>query len=169
MIEIILTQGKTTLIDDIDNDLANLKWRARVSKRISSESWYAIRQSSRTDGKRKTIHLHRIILERKLGRSLNSNECVDHINNYSLDNSRKNVRLATQSENNQNSRARKGLKSSQYKGVYWFKSANKWVSQLYLKGRHVHLGLFDDEQDAAKAYNLAARSYFGDFAKLNKI
>ena len=56
---------------------------------------------------------------------------------------------------------------SQYKGVMPFRG--KWRSRITLNGKTYHLGVFKDENDAAKAYNKKAIELFGDFVNLNKV
>ena len=59
--------------------------------------------------------------------------------------------------------------TSKYKGVSWRKQSNKWNAKIYVEKKHIHLGLFLSEEDAALAYNKAAIQYFGDEAYINKI
>jgi hypothetical protein len=57
--------------------------------------------------------------------------------------------------------------SSKYRGVSWFKKNNKWQVQLYFDGKKHQLGYFEDEEDAARAYDRAARAHKGGAEKLN--
>ena len=70
----------------------------------------------------------------------------------------------------QQNQANRGLgadNTSGFKGVHWDKTAHKWQARIKVEGRHMHLGYFDDIQMAAKAYDMAAQRYFGEYAKLN--
>jgi hypothetical protein len=109
--------------------------------------------------------LHRLVLERKLGRPLKRSEKVDHINWNGLDNRRGNLRLATTAENARNRGPTKANKSG-YKGVCWYKPSQKWMAYIW-HGKHIALGLFDDPAEAARAHDEAARQYHGEFAYLN--
>jgi HNH endonuclease len=92
---------------------------------------------------------------------------IDHINGDCLDNRRENLRKATRSQNMANQPKIGGTWSSHYKGVTWFKQRQKWRAQIKIEGRNHHLGLFINEDDAAKAYDEAAFQAFGEFAHLN--
>ena len=94
---------------------------------------------------------------------------VDHINHNRLDNRKANLRLATPSQSNANERKPCGSRSSEYKGVSRYKRTGKWRAYIGINGRHLHLGYFDDDTLAARAYNEAATEYFGEFAYLNDI
>lgn len=59
--------------------------------------------------------------------------------------------------------------SSQYRGVSWDKHAERWTAKIGSNGRQYHIGLFDDEVEAAKAYNEAAKKHHGDRAILNEL
>lgn len=93
-------------------------------------------------------------------------EQVDHQNNNRSDNRISNLRAATHQQNCFN-KEKKGGKSSVYKGVCLHKRSGKWLAYIDIDNSRVHLGYFDDELDAAMAYNKEARTYYGKFAKLN--
>jgi hypothetical protein len=96
------------------------------------------------------------------------NKIVDHKNGNTLDNRKSNLRICTNAENTRNGSIGKH-NTSGYKGVSWFYLNNKWRSTIVVNYKQISLGLFSKKEDAAKAYNKAAKKYHGEFAKLNKI
>ena len=93
---------------------------------------------------------------------------IDHINHDKLDNRIINLRPCTAQENCRNRKAHKNS-TSKYKGVCWAGHANKWLAQIYFNERQISIGVFEDEEKAALAYNSSAKEYFGDFAYVNTI
>jgi hypothetical protein len=83
---------------------------------------------------------------------------VDHKNGNRLDNRIRNLRVVNHAGNMQNQGKRRNNKSG-YKGVAWFKATSKWHAQIYANGKKHHLGFFDNVEDAAEAYALAAAKY----------
>lgn len=153
MKKILLSQGKTTLVDDEDYDfLTQWKW-------CVGGSGYALRGTS-INGKKKTVFMHREVNETAEGFD------TDHINNDKLDNRSANLRHTTTSQNLMNATPMKG-KSSRYKGVSFVKSHKKWSSRIQIKDKYVFLGYFDLEIEAAKKYNARASEVYGKFARLN--
>ncbi len=59
--------------------------------------------------------------------------------------------------------------TSIYRGVSFVTRSKKWRAVIEVEGRSINLGLFETEADAAQAYNVAARKYFGDGAYQNPI
>jgi hypothetical protein len=165
MIEIKLTQNQVALIDDIDIEINNIKWFAHKKGKYNIQ-WYAMR-GEYINKKQYQIYMHRVILERILGRKLEKGEQVDHINCDGLDNRRLNLRLATHKDNIHNQRPYKSLKSSQYKGVSWITEKRKWKSQIRINDIPTHLGYFDNEEMARDCYNKKAKELYGEFAYAN--
>ena len=91
---------------------------------------------------------------------------VDHINRNSLNNRRCNLRICTQKENLRNGRPSR-RSTSRFKGVYFDKQTRKWIAKIGYNGKTIHLGSFEDEVEAAKAYDRKAYELFKDFAYLN--
>lgn len=110
----------------------------------------------------KQILLHRFIMNTPQGLH------TDHINGNRLDNRKSNLRICTPSQNQFNSKKHL-LKSSYYKGVSWFKRDGCWRAYIVKKNKQYHLGYFQDEVDAARAYNKKAVDLFGKYCCLNKI
>lgn len=117
---------------------------------------------SRTAGK-KTVLLSHEILKR---RGITFKDEVDHKDRNRLNNQFENLRPATRSQNCANRKLRKD-NSSGFRGVYFDKRRNEYLSQISIHKFKQHLGCFHDPVEAAKAYDKAATHYFGEFASLN--
>lgn len=123
-------------------------------------SGYAFAQCG--DGKR--IGMHRLIL----GLADDDRRVGDHINRDKLDNRRCNLRAVTYAENNRRRVCGKPAgATSQFRGVSWTSSKRRWRAAIRANYRTKCLGYFRNELDAARAYDAAARHFYGDFATLN--
>lgn len=87
---------------------------------------------------------------------------VDHINRDPLDNRRSNLRICIYSENAANHGLQKN-NTSGATGAYYDKKYDRWMAKIGFKGKLIHLGFFDDKEDAIKARKRAEREYFGRF------
>lgn len=92
---------------------------------------------------KKLVRLHRYVLQ-YFGK-----DCVDHINNDTLDNRISNLRIVTTKQNSMNKSSKKGS-SSQYVGVSFDKKSKKWKAEIRVNNKKVYLGSFNSEFDAAK-------------------
>lgn len=91
---------------------------------------------------------------------------VDHENGNRLDNRRANLRAATRAQQQYN-RGRGCNNTSGFKGVSFHRKTGRWRATIQLDGRHRHLGLFDDAETAARAYDDAALAAWGEWARTN--
>ncbi len=104
--------------------------------------------------------MHRLVADTPL------NLVCDHINHDGLDNRRGNLRLCTRLQNSRNRLPRRGG-SSKYKGVTWNKRRKKFMAEIRVNQKYQYLSYFENEIDAAKAYDKKAKEFFGEFAFLN--
>lgn len=102
--------------------------------------------------KQKNIFLHRFINDPS------GDEVVDHTNHNTLDNTDENLRNVSFAENQQN-RSMKKTNTSGYRGVMWNKQSDKWMGRLKLRGKLIHVGLFENAEDANKAVVKARMEY----------
>lgn len=155
MKKIILSQGKVALVDDADYlELSKFKWFARRDH----NTFYAGRAVTTTPNKQKVVLMHREISGTRLK--------VDHKDGNGLNNQRHNLRAATTRQNGWN-RRKISPASSKFKGVHWHRRDKKWQARIQVPGERNQLGYFQTEIEAAKAYDAAARRFFGEFAVLN--
>ena len=159
MKEIQLTKGKVALVDDDMYDYLNqFKWCANnMQGRFYACRGYVLNK------KKICIYMHRLITNNN-----NPKMHTDHINNNSLDNRIKNLRICTNSQNQMNTKG-KINNTSGFKGVFSNKANKKWRAMIKINYKLKHLGYYIDPKDAARAYNEAAVKYHGEFANINKI
>lgn len=77
-----------------------------------------------------------------------------------------NLRPATHAQNLANAKLSKANKSG-FRGVCFESYTQRWLASLKHEGWHLNLGRFRTPDDAARAYDDAARKLKGEFARLN--
>ncbi|MFA5292907.1 MAG: AP2 domain-containing protein [Phycisphaerae bacterium] len=152
-----LTQNQYAIVDFDDFcKLTRFEWYAYDN----GNTFYAVRPGF-YNGFPCFIRMHRVIMNAKRG------VVIDHIDHNGLNNCKYNLRPATPAENRLNNRRGFNSPTSKYKGVFYDKRRNKFRAVISIDGKKKHLGYFDNEIDAAKAYDKAARESRGRFAVLN--
>ncbi len=128
-----------------DADLAALHW----SKMTVG---YSMRGEPRPS--RKKYMAHRVVLSRMLGRPLRRGEYADHINGDRMDNRRTNLRVVNAKQSVQNR-----FHGKKYVGTSWDSSRNKWVAQIMVDYKKIHVGRYDDREVAYDAVKKARDKY----------
>lgn len=152
-----LTRGLNAIVDVEDFETLN-QWNWSAHWNEYSRSFYAIRTDHQL---KRGVFMHTYLVKCDEG------QIVDHRNHDTLDYRKENLRACTHAENTRHGRIRKN-NSSGFKGVSFHKGAGKWMAYIrYLSTGRTYLGLFLTAEDAAKAYDEAAKVHHGEFAKLN--
>lgn len=153
-IEIHLTSGVLVIDKEDWERLNHLTWCVDRNGYVVNSQKY--REGARVRSRK--VMLHRIITNAPRGME------VDHINHDPLDNRRCNLRIVTRQQNVVNGRGVPNS-SSRYKGVT--KRGEKWSAGIKINGKNIRLGCFMREEDAARAYDVAAVKAWGEFAYQN--
>lgn len=117
----------------------------------NTQSFYCVSKHKSVNGIRVGAKLHRWITDSPEGFE------IDHRNHDTLDNTDKNIRKATRSENMQNLEKAYRTSASGIRGVNWHKSSQRWNARIQLKGKRVHIGDFESIEEAERAV-MAARA-----------
>ena len=134
-------------------DAADYEWLSQHKWGVSSG--YAARYEQG-----RVIYMHRQIMQPPKG------TVVDHVDRSRLNNCRTNLRVCTPEENMRN-RAKCTGCASRFKGVARSPEGRRWSARLYFKGKRFWLGYFDEEIEAARAYDYRAVECRGELAWVN--
>lgn len=149
--------NRYALVDDADySELSKYVWSLQ---RGTTGIFYATRGTER-NGKQKSYAMHRQIMGFP-------NSMIDHKDRNGLNNQRENLRPATRSQNGANYIGRTKIRRGKFKGVTKYSHWDGFHAQIAVNQKHMFLGSFKNEEDAARAYDKAAKKYFGEFAYLN--
>jgi hypothetical protein len=154
--EIALTRGFFARVSPHRYDtLAQFTWSSDI--RVQSdgtEKVYAICALPRHNGRMRKAYMHRMIAQEPPA-------TVDHRDGDGLNNTDGNLLVVRNGALNQHNR----LHLNRYRGVYLHRG--RYRAQISIGNRDYHLGMFDTQIDAAKAYDARAREVYGPFAMLN--
>jgi hypothetical protein len=170
---VALTQNRFAQVDDEDYKYLN-QWKWWAMKRANTT--YAGRKGETVNGKKTTIMMHRLLLK-----ITDKNILCDHRDHDGLNNQKHNLRACSNSENLRNKISKTGS-SSRFLGVSVYSENIKWIlkngeikngtnkriiAQIRVNNKNFKIGDFKTEEDAARAYDAAAKIHYGEFANLN--
>jgi len=143
-----LGNNQFAIVDDDDFEfVSRYKWHLQPYP--TGDGGYAVAK----------MRMHRLIMNAP------PDMVVDHINGDPLDNRRCNLRICTNAQNQQNTGSRGG--SSRHKGVSFNKKSGKWLGAFLFEGRRYYCGLWNNEDDAARAVDKKRGEVCGTFASKN--
>ncbi len=153
----VVVYGGFFLLDETDLHLVTeFRWNVRKHRHTA----YVV-----YNGRTVNLRLHRLILD------AGDTHQVDHRNGVGWDNRRKNLRHSDSTGNSRNHRPTKNKKYSKYKGVGYEPESTRrrafWRARIMVNRKHIFLGCFKTEEEAAQAYDTAAKKHFGEYAVLN--
>jgi hypothetical protein len=133
-----LSNGGEALVDQCDYE------RVQASGRwfkVKKDGFYYVARNFKENER---TYLHRFITDAPKGL------VVDHINGDTLDNRRSNLRIVAHQNNMRNQAGPQKNNTSGILGVSWHKQRGKWNARIGHNGSKIHLGLFDNLEDATK-------------------
>jgi hypothetical protein len=133
----------------------------RIDYRYTNNKWKQVKlHANHTHGychvgfNGKMILHHVVIWILSTGKDVPAGMEIDHINGNKIDNRIENLRLVTHRGNGQN---RKEHRNGKLQGCYYRKLRKKYMGQINISGKNIKIGLFETEQEANEAYNIACK------------
>lgn len=146
-------QQLACIIDTADFLLVSMhSWSAAKDRK----TFYAVR-TLRINGKPTRIYMHSLILPPPSGLTVN------HKDRNGLNNRRSNLRHATHRQQQEYQR----LAGRKYRGIHFVSELKRWRAMIRINGKNTYLGVFETPEEAARAFDTAARQHHGEFAALN--
>jgi hypothetical protein len=159
----VIAAGRVALVDDPDFELV-MAYRWHVYEKVrpsgSVRGPYAMTTILNSSKRPSCIYMHALITGYRQ---------TDHANGNGLDNRRQNLREATRSQNLGNQAKHRSYMGrptqSRYKGVS--RNGSGWAARIRVDRQYHYLGTHRTEEEAAHAYDRAAREAWGSFARCN--
>ena len=164
----MLTQERIRELLDYDPATGHLIWRVTKSPKAPKGS---IAGSVNAKGHvnlqidKRMYALHQVVFALHHGHIPKE---IDHVNRNKQDNRIENLRACDSSLNKGNIGLLRSNRSG-YRGVSLNTRTQKYHAQIKINGKQTYIGRFDTAENAARAYDGAARLYFGEFAHLNNV
>lgn len=136
-------------------------WRESNKGYVESSKHVAVKNEF-GDTKNRQIFLHRLVTNPPDG------VFVDHIKHNKFDNRKSMLRFVTKPQNAMNAEPPKN-NTSGIVGVCWHSRDKVWQARIKVNYKYIHLGYFDNFEDAVKARKSAEEKYFGDYSYDNSI
>ena len=133
---------------------------------IRDTKWY--RNYRNPDGKMLYIidrhgnYLHRVLTQPPKGYE------VDHISLDTLDNRSSNLRIVTHQQNQINHSLQRN-NSSGISGVALYPKSDKYRARIKVSQKDIHLGYYDDFEEAVQARNVGMECMFGEYGRYNDV
>lgn len=151
-----LSKNEWAIVDEEDSEkVSEYVWQARIGK----NTIYAVTRKI-TDGITYFIRLHHLVLDIPPG----GKTIVDHIDLNGRNCRKSNLRIASKSQNRMNTVKKRG--QTPYKGVALLPSG-KFKATVRAYGKTEYLGTFHSAEEAALAFDTAARRIHGKFGRYN--
>lgn len=145
--KILMVKGKECLLDD------------DIYEQVKNKSWYLMnnyvlqRNRIGKGNEKETKFLHHFVLP-----ITGTNKEVDHIDRNPLNNQRSNLRLIEHWQNGHN-RPIQSNNTTGHKGISWSKVQQQWHAYIWIKGKRIHLGYFNDYDMAVNVRKEAEIKY----------
>jgi hypothetical protein len=151
--EILLTKGRIAVVDDMD-----YAWLVGMGSWCFDGDSYAVKKQNG-----KPLLMHRAIVSHTGIHVVGIK--IDHKDRNGLHNWRSNLRVATSGQNRWNSKSCNS--KSGFTGVELREETGKFRARIFASGKAKSLGTYATAEEAAVAYDSAARVLYGEFARLN--
>lgn len=122
------------------------KWAVVNTKSKNSLTYYQVWFNGRS------LFYHLIVWILSTGKDIPEGLEIDHINGNRIDNRIENLRLVTSRENCQNL---KDHRDGKLCGSSLDRRSRKYSAAIKIRGRSIHLGCYDTEQEAHEVYKIA--------------
>lgn len=127
-----------------------------------SNNGYVITDTSKSSIRMPKIFFHRLVM------NCPNDLFIDHQNHNKIDNRKNNLRIVTKSQNAMN-QVTKTNNTSGTTGVSWDSKVQKWAAHIMINCKKMHLGYFDEFEDAVRARKCAEDEHFGEFSYDNSM
>ena len=139
--------------------MRNVKTKRILKLSIGNHGYYYVILSN--NGNQEYLLIHRLVAIHFIP-NIKNNKFVDHIDSNRLNNTISNLRWCDSSENQHNRQLNEN-NTSGVKGIYWHKKEQKWRAQIVFNNKNIHLGYFDDINDAKLARQKKSKELYGEF------